>query len=78
MGRYHKVVYDLSLQVQVEIKSEQHAFLQVVHTGLLSTYFFKFSVILCVPLVDMHAVYFLLLPGPGWIIHKLFCGICPL
>ena len=37
-----------------------------------------FLPILCAPIVDGHAVYFLLLPGPGGIIHKLLSGISPL
>ena len=37
-----------------------------------------FFAILCAPIVDGNAVYFLLLPGPGGIVHKLLSGISPL
>ena len=33
---------------------------------------------MCTPIIDGHAVYFLLLPGPGGIVHKLLSGISPL
>ena len=49
-----------------------------MYTYLQSTYFLMFFAILCAPIVDGHAVYFLLLPGPGGIIHKLLSGISPL
>ena len=77
MGLYQLVVYERSLQVQVVIKSKQHAHLWLVYTYLQSTYFLMFFAILCAPIVDGHAVYFLLLPGPGGIIHKLLSGISP-
>ena len=32
---------------------------------------------MCTPIIDGHAVYFLLLPGPGGIVHKLLSGISP-
>ena len=76
IGLYHLVVYERSLQVQVVIKSKQHAHLWLVYTYLQSTYFLMFFAILCAPIVDGHAVYFLLLPGPGGIIHKLLQVSC--
>ena len=78
MGLYHLVVYEWSLQVQVVIKSKQHAHLRLVHTGLQRTLKNKYFANMCTPIIDGHAVYFLLLPGPGGIVHKLLSGISPL
>ena len=49
-----------------------------MHTGLQRTLKNKYFANMCTPIIDGHAVYFLLLPGPGGIVHKLLSGISPL
>ena len=55
MGLYHLVVYERSLQVQVVIKSKQHAHLRLVHTGLQRTLKNKYFANMCTPIIDGHA-----------------------